>query len=242
MAENNSNVNDLGEDLEGDKGNAPPLKVDPKVIETAEKAGAAKLYAQIISDPELGEVLKARAAGKKMKLVPADEKVTVTEEAAPDFENMTEHQKHQYVISQVVKETSKLVDTKLAPVNERLDVFNNFAQTLQQRDAMGQVDALKKKHKDFDTFAPRMAELAGEHPRLTADQLYTLAAQEAGKFVPVASRTTSERPSNVIGKSQQKKEKPVGMAKFGGLGALIREAASQTISSMQPGYETDNEE
>ena len=233
-------LEDLGEDLEE---GGPPKGIDPEVLKTAEKAGAAKLYAQIVSDPDVGKLLQLKAANKKVKVMAEGEGDTKEpmEEKEPDFENLSEKEKMQWLVRQVSRGLDSTIDQKLVPILERVDGLNSFATSLKQKDAVQQVDDLKKEFKDFAVHAPRMQELAGENPNLSVRQLYVLAAQEAGVLTRSERRTTSEKPSNTSARPAKKQSDAGVKIGFGGLREIISKAAADVIKSQKQIHSEDDD-
>lgn len=224
----------LGKDLDdttqsGAKDEKTP-QLDSKVVEQLKNAGKAELYSQLAQDPEFSQLLQMKQSGKKFKVV--EEGTDSSSNASnpnpsPDLEKMSESEKLQYMVSQVTKETSKIVDAKLAPLGQTVEQLKVQATQINLQKINDQITQVKKKYSDFETFEPRMTEIAKENRGLSVEQLYFLAKQEKGGFAPTSRLTASERPSSTTARPHVKREIGQGVV---GIREMLPNAIAQTLS------------
>lgn len=215
-------------------------EIQQKLTAAAGHTAKAEVLAQLMQDPEFRALQAAKAAGKKVLIVDADQQKqpTLAEELVPlegpevDLDKLSTKELQQHFMRETVKVMEKAMDRKLAPVLEQVGGVQRATES-QAREKSKQVfEATQAKYPDFDEYLPRMAELNTQHPGLNPSQLYAIAKTEKGSPIVEARHTSSERPGSITtrppARTTRKTPLPPGML---GLRELIREKANKLKAS-----------
>lgn len=221
-----------------DKIKTPQL--DPKIIQALKESGAAEYHAKLASDPDFANLVKARQSGKKVKLVEegaGDSHPTTTpsSQADPDFEKMSEKEKMMFIAQSAATIATTNLKKELDPINQKVDGLLQHSANIRRADIETNVEQARKSFPDFETYEPRMAQLASENKNLTVRQLYLLAKDEKGGLIPTSRLTSSERPSNSIARPHAKREMKAGV-----MG--IREVLNASVASNLNRFQSESEE
>lgn len=228
-------------------GDTPPGEQEKKDVQAQlqaanVQAAEATLLARMAQDPEFGEIMRARAAGKKVKIIPDDNEYrsrSVVDEVAPepqaeiDLEKMTNKELLQHLLRENVKATEKVLQAKLAPVLEQVTKLQTSSDKQLQTAAAGEFQVLQRSYPDVTKPAVvnAMVKLNAENPALNAKQLYVLAKAGLGEPVVEARHVSTERPGSVTTRPPARKLKPVTTPGMLGLREVIRQAAANLPGS-----------
>lgn len=167
---------------------------------TQDKLKLAQLQAvtaQILADPNVQAVIKARREGKSVKV--SYEEETSTDNAEQPEEDLVEGLDEKDPSREVLKRVNKLltrkVDKLVEELDERLKGVESVSQEVTRRDVRDQVEAAKKRFKDLDQYRDKMVELSEKHEGLGVEELYLLAKHKSGKLRLAEQATFSEKPS-----------------------------------------------
>lgn len=239
----------LEEEEEQQSQSQPQLSAE--ALQQIRQGAQAEVYGALQNDPEIGQILRLRAAGKKPQVTEAGverpESSASSQHAAPpasvDLSKMSEAEKMKYFVDQVRAETVKVVGEQLKPIDQRLNAIEGFGQEIKKNDVVAQVAAVKKKYgeSEFESLKPQMAALLTENPNLSAENLFLLAAAQAGRFVQAPRRTTSEKPSSTTSRPHERREP--ARPGVGGMRELLSGATSKVFErvSGQNGNSFDEE-
>jgi hypothetical protein len=176
---------------------------------TERESGA---LAKILADPQVREVLEARTAGRKIKVVgeeaePAD-MVEVPE--SKDLEAMTNAELVRHILGQVTHAVAGVVDKKIGSLSTDLDSVKGFVRTSQTTDVSKQIQSARDRWEDFDDQREKMLELSGANPGLGVEDLYVLAKARKGEL-PMVRRVagdgtpSSEKPTHTGARPTKRK-------------------------------------
>lgn len=186
---------------------------DDDTIENQEPESEARIKAleqqqalnQLLADPEVAAVLKARQEGRKVSIVDAkdEEGETAPEPEEDPLKDLPADDPKKELLTSILG----LIDKKLSPIlrkietaeqtfGQRLENVEGVSDTIKKREVDDQIRAAKAKYKDLPQYSAKMMELVKAHPTLNVEQLYLIAKQTAGKLRLAAEPTTfSERPT-----------------------------------------------
>lgn len=160
-----------------------------KALERNNEAQVA--LTQLLSDEDVAAVVRAKRAGKPVKVVD-----TVEEEPKEEEEPEGDPEDPQV---QLLGKVSKLFDAKLAkvlePLQQRLEQVGSVAEEVTKRDVNDQIASTKKKYPDFDKYGKEVLELHQANPSLQVEQLYLLARHKKGNLRLAEQTTATEKPT-----------------------------------------------
>lgn len=218
-------------------GSKTPEQLQQELQQANTSAVEARLHAQLMSDPEISQILRARAAKKKVRIVEdtagytsasiADEVAPVSSGEKVDLEKLTNTELFEHLANQNAKNTEKILQRVLAPYSEKLGQLETLTNAQLNERSRQEVDTIRKQYPDFDKHRDAMLALNAQNPQLNAKQLYVLAKAQAGEPVVEARQMASERPGGVTtrppARTTRKTPARPGML---GLRDIIREATS----------------
>lgn len=209
---------------------------------------------QLVSDPDVMELIKAKEQGRKFRLVedngqqrqhsPLDDLVTPSENDPfkdVDIETLDNSGLAEYAAHKASQATMKQLTPVLKQLTEsfstKMQSVEQFQQSVQQQQAAQQVAEAARKYPDFETYRDDMADLYDKFPNATMDQLYTLAKQQRGTLYQ--HRAETEKPeSSATGGRSQPKSKVRGSRGFeDALGQILRSKQinlGDTVKSQHP--------
>lgn len=165
---------------------------------------------QLLSDPDIAAVVRARQAGKQVKV----EEVNETPEPEPEVD-ITEGLAEDDPARQTLGKISKLINSKLSSkdseieqLKSRVEQLQGVADAITARDVNDQLKATMSKYKDFTQYRDSMVQLSKQHPGLKVEDLYVLAKSRAGKLKMVEQATATERPSSQPQRSASRRNTP----------------------------------
>lgn len=215
----------------------PTAKLPKEVVDAIKQGAQAEIFNTIMQDPDYAAVMRMKQQGKKMEISEAGvEKPKpggAPEAKAPpasDLSKMSEQEKMQYLVNEVVGKTGALVDQKLAPLNKELEQLKGFAQGKLREETITSVNDVKKKYgeSEFEAVKPAMAELYQRNQSLSAEELFLLASAKSGKLVQAKTRSSSEKPTSTTSRPHTKSEVKNGVV---GLRDLLQGATSRAYSN-----------
>ncbi len=139
---------------------------------------------KVLADPDVQRVLEMKKTGKQIDVKER------AEEKDPEFDVPDDDP-----ASELLKKISGLMDRKLNPLKDRVEVVEKVAQHVQTNEVNGQIDKVKSKHGDFEQYKEKMILLSQENPGLNVEELYLMAKMRAGKLNLAEPSTFSEKPT-----------------------------------------------
>jgi len=175
-------------------------------LQAAEQSSAeAKALAKLMADPQVRAVLDAKARGEEVSVTQknrANEEVTPEEFQFPEeTETLTNRQLLELMgkmVSSTMKKTvGSIVEEKVKPLQERVEGVTSVVQSTQRETINQQIREMEGRFEDFASLKPQMAELSGQNPGLSLEELYFLTkARVGGGFKSLVRRVDTERPSD----------------------------------------------
>lgn len=216
----------------------PAAKLPKEVVDSIEQGAQAKIFNTLMQDPDYAAVMRMKQQGKKMKIseegvepVKQPEGASGAKPAPPssDLSKMSEQEKMQYLVDQVVGKTGQLVDQKLAPMTKELEQLKGYAQGKLRDETITSVNDVKKKYgeSEFEALKPTMAELYQRNQSLSAEELFLLASAKSGKLVQSKTRSASEKPTSTTSRPHVKPEVKNGVT---GMRELLQGATARIYS------------
>jgi len=211
---------DGGQEDQGVNNQVTKIALD-KITRATQAQVKQEVLAEFMRDADFAELLRARAEGRKVKISSLDPNdgsggqgkqdqdqnqagLTGLEEE-PNYDEMNNRQLMGHFLKTVKPMLQGTIKSMLTPVVQELQEVKGYAKQHEQQQISQQVDGVRKKYNDFDSYADTMVSMSEANPNLTAEDLYILAKSRSGQLVPKASRAASERPSTVIANSQNRK-------------------------------------
>lgn len=192
--------------------------------------GESRVLSSLVTDPLFREVLNARQAGRKARVVYDDETqpVTTTVDENVDFEALDNKGIVQHVTKSLPNIVREAVKASLQPIMDEMAVVKSSVTKGEADKATAEIAKAKAKFPDFDTFRPAMVTLNQQNPGLSVEELYLTARfRQTGSFGP--DRTTaSERPTHSTARPSLRQERraplPPGRT---GFNQVMQEALSR---------------
>ena len=190
-----------------DSGNEIERERVRRLTTATEEQTRARILAEIMKDPELVAVMRARQAGKKVRVIedagddPAPQSSGAGQQPDQELdedqlEGMSKKQFLGMILSSVGKKFDEFLSKKTKPLEDRLGNIEQTATTFTQEQTREKVAQVAKKYPDFWNFKDKMMQLSQQHVGLDAEELYLLAKAKSGQFVPKQNRVQLERPTN----------------------------------------------
>ena len=163
---------------------------------------SAQLLVQMVSDPQIQEILAARREGREIQVVAQQQQTQQTEEVkkVEDTQETFEKQLELSDFDPDVKKAIELLDqrisAKFGPLVDKVGALESVAAAYEQRAVGEQITAISKKHPDFEKYRKDMASLArNEGAGLGVEELLLLVKHRAGDLSLTDPSTESERPT-----------------------------------------------
>lgn len=200
----------LGEEIGGADGSgSDPASEETirRLTQVTEEQVKARVMGELMKDPEIFSILRARQSGKRVKIV--EEGAEPPASSAPQqsdgldgidettLEGMSKKEMVGLVLKSVTKQLDNFFKQQSQPIVDRLGQLENTASSFAQERTQQAVQQVAQKYPDFWDFKDPMIQLSQKHPTMDAEELYLMAKVRAGKFVPKTSRTSTERPTNM---------------------------------------------
>lgn len=183
------------------------------------------LRQQVLADPDIAAVLKARRENKNIKIVPAEEtqeivplKQQITEQVSSGDVKMNELTNAELleVLMPAIEGAiqTKADETRSVAVEEAdarfVQIETNqgiLHRAITEQLAAAQFVSLADKYTDFDQFKEDTMRVRKENPSLPIEKCYLLAKAEAGSTIPSVNEVGTERPT-----SSARRTVPIGRA------------------------------
>jgi hypothetical protein len=213
MSQLNSNLSSVGTedgDYEAPQPQAAPAEtMDQKVarleLDLEQTKQRVPAMNQVLGDPQVAELMAARASGQRVKIVPDVPAPEVEEkEEVIDWATMSPELIPGKVIElgdkRAQKIANKIINERLGPVQQQTQQMQQIFTRQQEQEAVKDVNALRAKYgeDEIKKYAPAMSQLHQESGgKWSPEKLYLLARALDGKPAPVEERrgTESERPN-----------------------------------------------
>lgn len=161
---------------------------------------SAQLLVQMVSDPQIQEILAARREGREIQVVAQQQQQTEEAKQVEDTQETFEKQMDLSDFDPDVKKAIELLDqrisAKFGPLVDKVGALESVAAAYEQRAVGDQITAISKKHPDFDKYRKDMALLArNEGAGLGVEELLLLVKHRAGDLALTDPSTESERPT-----------------------------------------------
>ena len=151
----------------------------------------------LLANPGVQDVLRAEQAGKKVKVVveEPEPEPRIADEVTQLTEGLDEDDPNRDLMDGL----SKLLDTKLGAINERLVAVEGAAKSSARKEVSEQVAATRKKFTDFDEYKGDILELSKQIEGLGVDELYLIAKSRKGNLKIDEPSTFTEKPTSQPG-------------------------------------------
>jgi len=210
LEENSEEGNFTGEEVSESDNNAR-LREKLGSDERSRLAEQQELVAQIIADPDVRAVLKAKENGENVKVISGE---TETPSRTPnvldfpaesmeeevDVEEMTNRQLMKRFGDQIVTSVNSSIDKKLQGVNDRLDLVDGYVNLSEKKEATKQIEEAQSRFSDFEEYRSQMYDIYKTNPNLPITELYALAKIRSGHPISRDKNLESERPTSTSGR------------------------------------------
>lgn len=242
------------DDLQGGGGGSdrpdPQTQVMEKLTSTMERMGISQaekdLLNQLRADPDVRAIIEAKGRGEKFRITKgAEEQVQEKEETIDEaeLETMSNAKLYKFMSEKLGKSSEKTISKvmerifneklpeMLAPINQQLQGFQQFAGRTEEEKAVNQILETKKKYGDFDKYTDKMVNIQRTATGLSPEELYLVAKLRSGNLPMTTPKTVSERPNSVAARPATKgsrDERSVNPTV--GFDQLLRKAAGKAIN------------
>ena len=179
--------------------------------ERSRLAEQQELVAQIIADPDVRAVLKAKENGENVKVISGETEIpsrtpnvldfpAESMEEEVDVEEMSNRQLMKRFGDQIISSVNSSIDKKLKGVNDRLGQIDGYVNQVEKKEANKQIEAAQKKFSDFEDYRTMMHGIYQNNPNLSIDELYALAKIRTGHPISRDKNLESERPTSTSGR------------------------------------------
>lgn len=231
-----------------------PSELEKRLTAIQSQLSQSQASTQLLNDPQVQEILRAKQAGRSVKVVdsegtPTGETVNLLTGLKEDeLEDMSGKQ----ILELVQKQLSVLEEKKLKPLREESENLKRYMNQQAQERLKAEIATTRGKYKDFDDYRQDMLEIHAGSPNLSVEELYILAKTRAGKAIhppkvveptqgtnegkedgPQTS-TETERPTTAAGRpsTASTREKPVG-PRLRGFDQLMTEALDKHVDMVK---------
>jgi len=161
---------------------------------------SAQLLVQMVSDPQIQEILAARREGREIQVVAQQqqqtEEVKKVEDTQETFEKQLELSDFDPDVKKAIELLDERISAKFGPLVDKVGALESVAAAYEQRAVGDQITAIAKKHPDFEKYRKDMALLArNEGAGLGVEELLLLVKHRAGDLSLTDPSTESERPT-----------------------------------------------
>lgn len=153
-----------------------------------------RFLVNMVSDPEIQEILAARRDGRDVRVVSEDKKppAVAPEPVAEEIlgEEIDDDTK------KLINLFDKKISSKLDPLIEKVGNLEHLAQGMEKKAFSDQIAQISSKHPDFNKYRKQMAKLArAEGAGLGVEELFILSKHRAGELNVTEPSTHSEKPT-----------------------------------------------
>jgi hypothetical protein len=171
----------------------------------------SQVVAELMKDPEMAALLRAKHTGKKVKIIEDDGSTGETNPSATNEEIPEDETDPKKIITHMMKgfmkEIKSTINTEIAPIKQRVEAAEGVILTERQRKVSDTLDGLRKKYPDFSDYEPAMVKLNAQvGGTLEPEQLYVLVKTQAGQPIERNKKIETERPSTEVGRTTKKKQ------------------------------------
>lgn len=191
-------------------------KISEQMSQLNQTAATNARLAQLASDPQIAEILRARQEGRKVKIAADDNASTLlpaVEEQEPEvnWEALAQDPRKMgdHLTKTVTKQLQKMllpaiqgmVEKQSAPMQQimqQMQVLQQSVGGIQQAGLQQELNAVRNVNpEEFDRLKPTMSTLIEQHPTLNFKQVYAMARLEAGLPVTQDHSVQTERPNSM---------------------------------------------
>jgi hypothetical protein len=192
-----------------------------KRLEKLEKdTGASRnnesALASILQDPEVAAVLAAKKEGKAVHVVAKEEEREPDIDLdSIDFDVLDNKDMVKLLMKVTAQQSASIVRDSIKPVTDSISVLNQHLESQQNEKVNLEIQEAKRKFKDFDYYAPAMAELSKSNPGLTVTELYSIAKERIGEAAPPEVNTERPTQTTVASSRKGKEQEKAPVHRFG---------------------------
>jgi hypothetical protein len=157
---------------------------------------------EILSNPQVLEILRAQQEGRKVKLMMDDMEDQGREaEQSVDFDNMSQKELASYILGSIKEEFSRFTDKELRPIQTTLGSMNGFVSSELKEKVGKEIKSVQEEFgkENFEKYKPKMVELSKEFPSMGVRELFVMAKTRAGDLDFSKPRVSSEQPFSYSG-------------------------------------------
>jgi len=198
------------------------------------KVESTEVVAKMLADPEIRQLLEAKQRGEKVRLSFGEETPKINFNPMPqsvDYDSMSNKELVEHTINQIVSSFDSAFNSRLEPMSKTLKNLESYVGNNEAKTVAQQVEDVRKRYSEFDTYLPVMKKLNQSNPELSVEELYLIGKRrQVGSDV---SRVSSERPSSTSTKVAdiKKRETPLPAGKAG-FDVLMAEALDKLELSL----------
>jgi hypothetical protein len=220
------------------------LTMPPEMVETLRSVQAQaqqgvnenRVLAELLSDPDIAAVIKARRAGQQIQIQPRVAQAPAVEELAADETDPRKIADH--MGRTLLSKIESVIDQKLAPRDQQIQSVLGILQQEGASRADAEVKKLSESQEDFEQMRPLMKQINQEigGKGVSIPELYALAKLRSGMPLTRDTSTDTERPTMPAAPNGG----PLGK-KFAPGVVGQRQMLDEALSRRRPGTGTNNE-
>jgi len=221
---------------------AKEAEIQARLSKVADQSEAAQSLARIVMDPDVAAVLRAKQAGRKVKVEElTDEGNKPSDEAPPpdepfDYDTADNKALAKHILDSVARVVGQSLDTKLQPLSLKLQGLEADFTQRQTLSVQDQIQRAEKKFTDFKLFSQDMIQVHQSNPGLSVEELYYMAKMRKGGLEALTARTESERPGSSASKPVPTRKVPLPPGRRG-FDQLLAEALEKSSKLDEIGEE-----
>lgn len=171
------------------------IEHDSELADRINKLEVGQDMMALLADAEVQDVIRAKQAGRTVRVVvdEAEPAPNVAEEVTDLTKDLDEDDPNRDLLDGL----SKLLDTKLEVIDQRLAAVEGVAKTSARKEVSDQVSVARKKFKDFNEYKADILELSKELEGLDVNELYIIAKNRKGNLKIDEPTTDVERPTTI---------------------------------------------
>lgn len=188
-----------------------PPELNTKLDQIRQTVNGNELLTKVLAIPGVQDLLRAQQSGVAARVLLGNDaqpsQPAPAVEAEPDWEKLKDDPKAyaQTIVSLVGKELAPAVETKLKstldPIGAQLKAITDHLSAQEGEKSKSAVQKVREKYKDFDTLAPKIAELNQQFQGLVnPERLYILAKLETGAPLIPQTQLETEKPTDEAAK------------------------------------------
>lgn len=173
-----------------------PLEGVIKELQSAVKQTATTN--KLLEDPMILKLLQLRSSGKEVEVVEKGQKPEPEPEPdddSLDYESLPNRQLKDIIVKHTERRVLSKLEQQNAELRAQLEQIKGHLQQKEVSEVSVQVERMRKRYDDFNTYLPVMQQMSVRNPDLTVEELYLLAKKRSSGSAVDRLEVASEKPT-----------------------------------------------